>query len=467
MTRSRNVWFPAVSPDSVPTAAPDDRSGAQIDKWLGLLIIAIYAGVQIVLFTAHDPWIDEAQAWLWATSISRPIDFLILPTEGHPPLWYWLLRCLSFFLDFNQARYISPIIAIANAFLLWRLLGRDVLVLLAMLGSFALLQFWGYHFRPYNIVFACMIGALLLDRQGRGVAATWLMAIACGFHFFAGMLFAFWLVFQWQKGTKLRALVGPALLALTFGALAILSGMGNGAIEAPPANLLSATLSNLAWIGMVEQFRSPWLALVTVAGVVLALYRQPVLLVTVLALLVAFALGTAAVYGKYPWHLAFMTMLCFMAIMAVGLEGRRRLVLLALLLPQVAFGAAAVSHRLTIPVWDQPDLYAIIQSNAGPTFNPTQDLVAWPDLNGVAIAAVEDITLISGNNGAVLGPINWQNHRLNAIDPALLTRQTPYWLICGGKCELLPRLEEHGQRPTFLASKVNPDNGKFSAYRID
>jgi hypothetical protein len=433
-----------------------------------LVVILVYAAVQIVLFAAHDPWLDEAQAWLLATSISRPIDFLIVPGEGHPPLWHWVLRLLSVFFDFNQARYFSLLIAIGNAFLLWRLLGRDVLILLAVLGSFALLQFWGYHFRPYNIVFSCIVGALLLDRQGRGVASTWLLAVACGFHFFAGLLFAFWLVYQANKGTRLRSLLAPALLALGFGALAILSGMGNGSIEPPPPNLLGATLRNLAWVGMIEPLRTPWLALPTLAGLVLALYRRPVILTTVLTLLIAFAFGTAAVYGKYPWHLAFMTMLCFMAIMVAGPDGIRRWVLLALLLPQVAFGAAAVAHRLSIAAWDQPDLYEIIRTDAGPGFEPSRQLVAWPDLIGVAFAATKEIVLASGNDGSLLGPINWRTSKPDAIDPTLAQRTVPYWLICSASCPLvLDYLEENGRRPHFLARKINTDNGEFLAYRVD
>ncbi len=460
--------FPAASPESAGEVSAAAKPGAPVDTLIALFVVAAYAVVQIILFVAHDPWIDEAQAWLWATSISRPIDLLIVPTEGHPPLWYWILRGLSLVFDFNQARYLSLLIAIANAFLLWRLLGREVLVLLAMLGSFALLQFWGYHFRPYNIVFSCMLGALLLDRSGRGVAATWLMAIACGFHFFSGLLFAFWLAYQANKGTRLLSLLAPALLALVFGALAILSGMGNDAIEPLPPNLLAATLSNLAWVGMIETLRTPWLALPTLAGLVLALHRRPIILATVLTLLIAFALGTAAVYGKFPWHLAFMNMLCFMANMVVGLDGIRRWVLLALLLPQVAFGAAAVAHRLSIPVWGEPDLYQIISTDAGPGFDPLHQLVAWPDLAGVAIAAVEDVTLVSGNNGALLGPINWRHHSLRAIDPALAERPTPYWLICSNACELvLHYLDEHGRKTSFLATKANADNGDFWAYRVD
>lgn len=53
-----------------------------------------------------------------------------------------------------------------------------------------------------------MLVAMLLQRTARSVAATRVMALACGFHFYAGFLFGFWLIMQWHRGTRLTALLG-------------------------------------------------------------------------------------------------------------------------------------------------------------------------------------------------------------------------------------------------------------------
>lgn len=455
--------FPAVSPEAQPVESTTMRA----ETVASLAVALAYAVLQVVLFAAHDPWLDEGQAWLWATTISRPIDFLIIPSEGHPPLWYWLLRLLSTFLDFNQARTMGLAIAIANAFLLWRLIGRDPTILFVMLASFVLLQFWGYHFRPYNIVFSCILGALLLDREDKGIAATWLLALACGFHFFTGLLFAFWLIYQRSKGAALLVLLAPSLLALAFAASAVLSGLGNTTAGPFTPNLLEGTAYNLSWIGLIDPLRGPLLAIATLTAIVIAFRREPLILGTVLALLLSFSLATAAIYGKAPWHSAFMTMLCFMAVMVAGLKGRRWL-LFVLLLPQATIGVAGAAQRLSMPVWSAPDLYATILADAGAGFDPVRQLVAWPDLTGIAFAAKEDITLISGNDGSLLGPINWRQRKPGAIDPALTARPTPYWLICGKGCShIVSYLGGHNFTATLLARKVNIDNGEFSAYRID
>ena len=64
-----------------------------------------------------------------------------------------------------------------------------------MLGSFVVLQFWGYHFRPYSLVFTCIFRRSAAGSEGRPSPATWvagdglrpalLLPVSC---------FAFWLV---------------------------------------------------------------------------------------------------------------------------------------------------------------------------------------------------------------------------------------------------------------------------------
>ncbi|KRA45622.1 hypothetical protein ASD80_04645 [Devosia sp. Root635] len=418
------------------------------------------------MFAMHDPWIDEAQGWLVAKSLSRSLDFLVIPSEGHPPLWFWLLRALSLVLDFSQARLLMPIVALVNAWLLSRLFRSDVVLLTLVLFSFVVLQFWGYHFRPYGLVFTAMLSALLLDRNGRPIAATWCLAIACGFHFFAGFLFAFFLIWQWRKGTKLSHLIPPAVLAAAFGVSAVLSGLGNSAVDQPVDNVIAGTLGNLGWLGMFAALRVPLTAFVTLALLVYGFWAKPGVLAALLALLVTFAVATSRVYDLYPWHFAFMTMLCLMAYVWAGPKARRW-VMLAILAPQTVVGAWAIVERLSHPVWLQPNLYAVVSADAGPDFRPEAQLVAWPDLVGLATAADEDIQFISGNTGETLGPINWRTWKARTIDKRVLEVRRPYWLLCTDCEVILDLLEENGMQGTFLAAKSNIDNGEMEAWRIE
>lgn len=453
--------FPAASPE------PGTATHRSIDV-PALVVVLIYAALQIALAISHDPWLDEAQAWLWATApITNPMDFFIIPGEGHPPLWHWLLRALSSVLDFSQVRYITLLIAIFNAFLLSRLLRGELLLLFLMLGSFAVLQFWAYHFRPYGLVFTCIISALLLERSGRSIAGTWALAVACALHFFAGILLAFWLVWQWHKGTSLLKLLPPALFALLFGIFAVLSSLGNTTAGPMSADFTGTIFYNLGWIGMTEPLRGPITAAVTIAALVFGLRRQPLMLTILLVLLTAFSIGTALIYGKYPWHSAFQTMLCFLAFMLVGINTERRWILILMLTPQFFYGVAAANYRLANPAWAGDDLYAVIAADAGQGFDPQTDLFAWPELVAPAVSAVHNIKLRSGNNGSLLGSIDWRIFDKTSVTPELLDHTAPYWLICAVCDDLLPQLQATGHSMTLLGTHFNVDNGEFKAYRVE
>ena len=453
--------FPAASPERAP-AKPESTT-----DYPALAVVALYALLQVALTVIHHPWVDEAQAWLWATSLSNPVDFFIIPGEGHPPLWYWLLRALSSVLDFSQARYITLPVAIFNAWLLSRLLRSEFLLLVLMLGSFVVLQFWGYHFRPYSLIFTCLLSALLLERQGRSIAATWALAIACALHFFAGFLLALWLVWQWRKGTGLLGLLPPALFAACFGVLAILSGLGNPSVGPTNPDLLGGILYNMGWVGMAEPLRGPILAVVTIALLIYGLRGQPLLLAALLVLVLVLASGTALIYGKYPWHSAFQTMLCFLAFMLAGINTERRWIMALLLAPQVVYGIDGVMYRFAHPKWAGDDLYAVVLADAGADFRPETDLVVWPDLAGPTIAASNDIQVLSGNTGALLGPITWRSFDQQAMAPLLLEKPAPYWLVCAICAPVIAHLEANDRTLTQLGTHFIADNGMFYAYRVE
>lgn len=456
--------FPAASPEPAADPAPADTSRA--DAIATVVVTLAYIVLQLALAITHQPWRDEAQAWLWAGALATPLEFLIIPGEGHPPLWYWLLRGLALILDFNQARYFTVGIAILNAVLLARLLHGQVLLLTLLLFSLTLTQFWGHHFRPYGLVLLCLLTAMLLQRHGRPLLASWVMALACGFHFFAGFLFGFWLILQWHRGIAWRSLLGPAALGLLFGLSALLSGLGNPAGTPDSTNLLQAFAYNLAWPLTWPGLRRWPAALLVIAVLCYGLWHARFILVVLLVLTVSFAFGTAAVYGQSPWHAAFMMMLALMAFVFAG-PCARRWTLALLLAPQMIAGISASKSRLEQPVWDQPDLYAVIRADAGPGFDPATQLVAWQDFNLSTAAASHGITYISGNNGALLGPVDWRLRIEGRVDPVLSTTPTPFWLVCGHCAPALAASAAAGHAATELARIVNPDDGLLVAYRID
>src|SRR4030042_3735997 len=58
---------------------------------LALFLIRLYSAINIVLLLHHEPWEDEAQAWLIARDLDIASIFKQMAYEGSPALWHMLL----------------------------------------------------------------------------------------------------------------------------------------------------------------------------------------------------------------------------------------------------------------------------------------------------------------------------------------------------------------------------------------
>ncbi|WP_303787737.1 hypothetical protein [Ruminococcus flavefaciens] len=70
------------------------RSLKNKDNIISLLYILILSALVITGSYFHEPWFDEAQAYLLARDASwHDIIFFWTHYEGHPPLWHMILKC--------------------------------------------------------------------------------------------------------------------------------------------------------------------------------------------------------------------------------------------------------------------------------------------------------------------------------------------------------------------------------------
>ena len=60
-----------------------------------ILIFIIYLLGVIFVDTHHEPWFDEAQAWLIARDNSFLEIIKVLHSEGHPFNWYYIVKTFS------------------------------------------------------------------------------------------------------------------------------------------------------------------------------------------------------------------------------------------------------------------------------------------------------------------------------------------------------------------------------------
>ena len=59
---------------------------------VGTIVLAVYSVALVIMMFFHEPWYDEAQAWMIAKAASYGDMFFVIPhVESHPPLWHLLL----------------------------------------------------------------------------------------------------------------------------------------------------------------------------------------------------------------------------------------------------------------------------------------------------------------------------------------------------------------------------------------
>ncbi len=92
----------------------NSRGGAPNKAWWGYLVVLLYAVLLFSLVPKHEPWLDEAQAWLLARDSSLTDLFATyLRYEGSPGLWHLILMLpAKFGLPYITLNFISGVLAI-------------------------------------------------------------------------------------------------------------------------------------------------------------------------------------------------------------------------------------------------------------------------------------------------------------------------------------------------------------------
>ena len=85
-------------------------------------LLGIWAGLVFYTVSKHEPWADEAQAWLIARDFSwSQLLFHELRYEGHPPVWFGILSAAIhiFHLSYSSIGYIGATCALLGVGLLF------------------------------------------------------------------------------------------------------------------------------------------------------------------------------------------------------------------------------------------------------------------------------------------------------------------------------------------------------------
>lgn len=291
---------------------------ARFDKWC-MAGFALCSILLLVRLLNHTFWRDEAQAWLIAVHARSFADLIILESEGHPPLYHWLLYALS---AFGKQLWLIKIpqglFAVGSLALVWFAtpFGR-LEKLLISLGYYLSFQY-GIISRPYIVGFFFCLIYVCFYRQwlSRPVLAGIILGLAALtqvlFAFVASALCLPLLLAWWRDKTDWKRLI---LFCVTFGSCALFSvvsarlsmsselldvyaGDGVSAPELARSMIRQMTVAFLHGVPMDQGALTILVCVLLIVTFVSAPFLGAVFLMGAIA--ISAFVGT--IYGGAPWH---------------------------------------------------------------------------------------------------------------------------------------------------------------------
>lgn len=208
-----------------------------------LAVLGLYVVLMLATQWRHEPWFDEAQAWLiardvgWWEIISQSARY-----EGTPPLWHLLLAIpAKLGLPYGSIHVISGAVAIATvALVLWK---SPFPLWLRVVFPFTFFPFYQFAVvaRSYCLLMLALVLAACLYRERQRRPWLWLAVLFfMGLTSVHGFLVAGWLFLdgRWEAWKSSRASAASKLreAALPFG-IFVLYGLGIVWMLVPPADL--------------------------------------------------------------------------------------------------------------------------------------------------------------------------------------------------------------------------------------
>lgn len=149
---------------------------------LGLYAIAVLFGI-----TQHEPWRDEAQSWLVTRDNSLLELFKVLPSEGHPPLWYLVLTpFVKAGVPYLFQNWLSGFIMIAAVYIILMKTDLHTAIKLLIPFSYFFLFEYGMFARSYCLIVFFM--SLIISLYPKRFEKPWLFGLCVAALFNTHML---------------------------------------------------------------------------------------------------------------------------------------------------------------------------------------------------------------------------------------------------------------------------------------
>src|SRR5271165_4575419 len=184
-------------------------------------VLTAYCAILAVLAFHHEPWFDEAQAWLLARDASLPDLFLrYLRPEGTPGLWHLLLMApAKLGCPYWTMHLLTAVLATAAAAMILWLSPFPLAIRIALPFSYFLLYQYAVVARSYVLVAPFLFAIACFLPQARSkpwILITFLILLANvsvqGTLAAVGILLAYWIEI-WTDRESQKPALSPQLVA--------------------------------------------------------------------------------------------------------------------------------------------------------------------------------------------------------------------------------------------------------------
>ena len=191
------------------------------------IIVLFFVSLSLLIGFHHEPWADEAHAWLIARDTSfHTLFFKYLHTDGHPALWHLILKFFQFLKLPYKYIFIIPIIISTIGVIIFEFKSKFPL-LIKILIPFTYFIFFQYTTiaRGYCLLFPilCSIATIWDERYKKPLLFTILLFLLINTeaytYIFAGMIYLFYLYDVWKNKDNFRNkkhIISLAFLFISF-----------------------------------------------------------------------------------------------------------------------------------------------------------------------------------------------------------------------------------------------------------
>ncbi len=292
------------------------------------VVLASYCVILAIVSYRHEPWFDEAQAWLLARDASLPDLFLTyLRDEGTPGLWHMLLMPLAKLgIPYWSMQVLAAASAILGAAMILWWSPFPPLIRAILPFTYFLLYQYAVVARSYVLLAPLLAGIAWFIPQARLKPWTFIALLSLlanvnihGTLAAMGILLAY-LIELWRDSDLPKPRLSPQLL-MACGAFVCVLVLVVIEVWPPPKAHLLKDINTIGNFGnansrirnqVTEAFSFDlWFALVPLALSVMWMVRRRVALYFVLP--AGLVLGfSSVVYGK-PWHAGILFLLWLFA----------------------------------------------------------------------------------------------------------------------------------------------------------